>query len=257
MRATAPLRGWLGGKYRLARTIVERIPEHTCYVEPFAGAAWVLFTKALSKAEVLNDINKDIVTLYRVLQWHLEEFLRYFKWALVSREEFERLRALPPDSLTDIQRAARFYYLQKTCFGGRMCSPTFGVTVTSPPRLNLLRIEEELSDAHLRLAGVVLECLPFRAVIARYDRPDTFFYLDPPYWGCESSYGKGLFSRDDFGALAATLAGIKGQFILSLNDVPEIREIFSGYTFEEVSVRYAVARHHNPLTPELLISNYW
>ncbi|MCB2187700.1 MAG: DNA adenine methylase [Deltaproteobacteria bacterium] len=254
--ATAPLRGWLGGKSRLARTIVERIPEHTCYVEPFAGAAWVLFRKPPSKVEVLNDINRDIMTLYRVLQYHLEEFLRYFKWALVSREEFERIRALPPESLTDIQRAARFYYLQKTCFGGRTCSPSFGASACQPPRLNLLRIEEELSAAHLRLSRILLECLPYGEVITRYDRPETFFYLDPPYWGCEKDYGRGVFSREDFSLLAELLAGVSGKFMLSINDVPEIRELFAGFSRKEVRQRYSVGPDNGQHKPELLITNY-
>jgi DNA adenine methylase len=88
----------------LAKHILERIPEHICYAEPFCGAAWVLFRKPESKVEVLNDINREVVTLYRCLQWHLEEFVRYFKWVLIARDEFERLKRAAPDALTDIQR---------------------------------------------------------------------------------------------------------------------------------------------------------
>lgn len=170
-----PLAGWMGGKCLLSKRIVERIPAHTCYVEPFAGAAWVLFRKPESKVEVINDINKDVVTLYRCVQWHLEEFVRYFKWVLVSREEFERLKKSDPDTLTDIQRSARFYYLQQACFGGRITSPTFGYGITRPSKLNLLRIEEHLSAAHLRLCRCYVECLPYADVIRRYDGPETFF----------------------------------------------------------------------------------
>jgi len=148
------LAGWMGGKSRLAKHIIERIPEHECYVEPFCGAAWVLFKKPGSKVEVINDINKEVVTLYRCLQWHLEEFVRYFKWVLVARDEFARLKAANPDTLTDIQRAARFYYIQQACFGGRITGPTFGYSASLPSKLNLLRIEEYLSAAHLRLAQV-------------------------------------------------------------------------------------------------------
>lgn len=133
-----PLAGWIGGKSLLAKRIIERIPEQVCYAEPFAGAAWVLFRKPESKVEVINDINKDVVTLYRCIQWHLEEFIRYFKWVLVSREEFERLKKADPATLTDIQRSARFYYLQQACFGGRITNPTFGYGVTRPSKLNLL-----------------------------------------------------------------------------------------------------------------------
>lgn len=257
LNSRPPLAGWMGGKSLLAKTIVSRIPPHTCYVEPFAGAAWVLFSKPESRVEVINDINREVVTLYRCVQHHLEEFVRWFKWALVARDEFERLKAANPDTLTDIQRAARFYYLQQGCFGGRVFRPTFGYASTRPPKLNLLRIEEYLSAAHLRLARVYVECLPYAEVIRRYDGPETFFYVDPPYWDCETYYGEGIFSREDFAALAGQLAGIRGRFILSLNDTPGVRETFKAFAFEEVQTRYTcnpAAQHAG--RHELLIRNF-
>jgi hypothetical protein len=150
-RIRPPLSGWLGGKSRLAARIIERMPEHKCYVEPFAGAAWVLFRKQESTVEVLNDINKEIITLYRCLQWHLEEFLRYFKWVLVSRDEFERLKRAVPDTLTDIQRAARFFYLQQSCYGGRVNNPTFGY-----PRDSVAGPEKAQRGRILRARGLIL-----------------------------------------------------------------------------------------------------
>lgn len=166
----------MGGKCQLSHRIVEMLPAHTCYCEPFAGAAWVLFRKPESRVEVINDINRELVTFYRVVQHHLEEFVRYFKWVLVSRDEFERLKRVEPDTLTDIQRAARFYYIQQSCFGGRLTGPTFGYAAVRAPKLNLLRIEEQLSAAHLRLARTYVECLPYHEVIKRYDKPETVFY---------------------------------------------------------------------------------
>ncbi len=251
----SPLAGWLGGKHQLAKRIVHLIPEHTCYVEPFAGAAWVFFRKPQSEVEVLNDINLDVVTLYRVVQDHLEEFIRYFKWLLVSREEFNRYMKEEPTTLTDIQRAVRFFYLQKNSFGGRTQNRSFGYGTTRPPRLNLLRIEEDLSAAHLRLAQAYIENLPYGDLIRRYDREHTFFYIDPPYWNCENDYGKNIFSKEDFAALAVQLSGIKGKFLLSLNDVPEIREIFSAFIIEPVSVTYSVGISRTS-EKEVLIRNY-
>ena len=249
-----PLAGWMGGKSLLARRIIERIPEHICYAEPFAGAAWVLFKKPESRIEVINDINRDVVTLYRCIQWHLEEFIRYFKWVLVSRDEFERLKRAAPDTLTDIQRAARFYYLQQACFGGRIANPTFGYATSRGSRLNLLRIEEELSAAHLRLSSVYVECLPYDELISRYDRPGTFFYVDPPYWDCENYYGPGIFSRDDFTRLAEQIADIQGKFLLSLNDTPGVREVFSAFEIEAVKTRYSCGHGKNTAAGELLIT---
>lgn len=156
---TLPVIPWIGGKRRLAKHILPLFPEHRCYVEPFCGAAALFFMKRPAQAEVLNDINGDVTNLYRVLQHHLEEFVRQFKWSLVSREMYRWLQITPEETLTDIQRAARFYYLQKLAFGGKVESRTFGTATTSPPRLNLLRMEEDLSAAHLRLARVCIENL--------------------------------------------------------------------------------------------------
>ncbi|WP_027188069.1 DNA adenine methylase [Desulfovibrio cuneatus] len=251
-----PLAGWMGGKSLLAKRIIERLPQHTCYVEPFAGAAWVLFKKPESRVEVINDINKEVITLYRCLQWHLEEFMRYFKWVLVAREEFERLKTAPPETLTDIQRAARFYYLHQACFGGKITGPTFGYALTRPSKLNLLRLEEYLSAAHLRLSRVYVECLPYSDIIHRYDGPETCFYIDPPYWNCENYYGPDIFSQEDFTKLNTQLSGIKGKFLLSLNDTPEVRTIFNQFTIESVNTKYTCNKEKNITAGEVLISNY-
>ena len=252
----SPLAGWMGGKWQLSRSIVPLIPEHIGYAEPFAGAAWVLFRKEPSESEILNDLNRNVVTLYRVVQHHLEEFIRYFRWMLISRDEFERLLLVEPSTLTDIQRAARFYYVQKLSFGGRVTKPALITSSLRPPRLNLLRIEEELSAVHLRLSRAFIECLPYQDFITHYDRPTTFFYLDPPYWGREDYYGKNLFSRNDFGLLAEQLSHLQGRFILSLNDVPEVRELFNGFEIRAVQCTYSLPNTGTKRANELLIANF-
>jgi DNA adenine methylase len=95
-------------------------------------------------------------------------------------------------------------------FGAKVRNPTFGIAASAPPRLNLLRIEEDLSDAHLRLARVFIVCKPYAEVVKRFDKPGTLFCIDPPYWGNERDYGDGLFSREDFARLAGLLDGITG-----------------------------------------------
>jgi len=250
---------YMGGKSLLAKKIVPMIPEHQCYVEVFAGAAWMLFKKdeAISHVEIINDINADLITLYRVVKHHLEEFIRYFKWILVSRDEFNRFRIEEPESLTDIQRAVRFYYLLKLGYAARIKDPSFSVAPTSKPRLNLLRIEEELSAVHLRLSRVYIENKAYSEVIRRFDKPSTFFYIDPPYYGCEDYYGTGIFGRDDFAKLKAMLAGITGKFIMSINDVEYIRSLFAEYHIESVATSYS-AGGGNKKKPvnELLIMNF-
>lgn len=124
---STPVIPWMGGKRRLAKHILPLLGDHRAYVEPFAGGAAIFFMKEESPVEVINDRNSDVVNLYRVVRHHLDELVRHFRWALVSREEFLTQTRVDPDTLTDIQRAARFFYLQKTCFGAKPVGRTFGV----------------------------------------------------------------------------------------------------------------------------------
>jgi DNA adenine methylase len=258
VRAMRSLLAYLGGKSLLAGKIIKRIPPHACYCEVFAGAAWVLFTKEESKVEILNDINTELVTLYRVVKLHLEEFIRYLKWVLVARDEFERFKKEDPETLTDIQRAVRFYFLLKAGYSAKVKRPTFGISAQSPPRLNLLRIEEDLSAVHLRLARVYIENKPYEQVIRCFDKPGTFFYLDPPYYGHEKDYGDEIFYREDFGKLRDILAQIRGKFILSINDHPRMRETFREFRISREKTTYTTGYGHgsHKAVTALLISNY-
>ena len=233
-----PIIPWIGGKRRLAKEIIPMFPEHTCYVEPFCGAAALLFMKPQSKVEVLNDINGELTNLYRVVQHHLEEFVRQFKWALTSREIFDWEKMKNHETLTDIQRAARFYYLQKNAFGGKVDRQTFGTSTTGGPRLNLLRIEEDLSAAHLRLARVQVEHLNWEKCILKYDRPHTLFFCDPPYWQTEG-YGVD-FGMEQYQRMAQLMVNMKGRGIITVNDHPDMREVFKGLSMKTLSITYTV-----------------
>lgn len=250
-----PIVPWIGGKRRLAKHILPLFPAHTCYVEPFSGAAALYFLKAPSKTEVINDINGELVNLYRVVKHHLEEFVRQFKWALVSRQIYKWLQDTPEETLTDIQRAARFYYLQKQAFGGKVADHTFGTSTTSAPRFNLLRIEEELSMAHLRLSRTLIEHLNWHQCIERYDRPHTLFYCDPPYWGTE---GYGVeFGLENYDRMAELARGIKGKMIISVNDIPEMRQAFNGLDIRTVDISYSLKVTGKPSKKkELIICNF-
>lgn len=250
-----PIIPWIGGKRRLAKHLLPLFPVHTCYVEPFSGAAALFFLKEPSKVEVINDINGDLVCLYRVVKHHLEEFCRQFKNALISRQMYDWLKVTPTETLTDIQRAARFFYLQKMSFGGKVAGQTFGIATTSPPRMNLTRIEEDLSQAHLRLSRVYIEHLSWEKCIAKYDRPATLHYLDPPYWQTE---GYGVpFGFEQYERMAELMRSMQGKVILSINDHPEIREVFKGFPFDTVGINYTVGGAAKPAKRKELIVRNW
>ncbi len=162
------------------------------------------------------------------------------KWQVASRAEFERLMGLDPEQLTDLQRAARFLYLQRLAFGGKVDGRNFGVSTTGPARFDITRLVPLLEAAHERLGGVYIECLPWRAFIERYDRPHTLFFLDPPYYGAEDYYGP-LFDRSQFEVMSEVLRGIQGRFIMTLNDHPEVRRIFGWAEMQAAEINYTVS----------------
>lgn len=261
-RPVVPLAGaapYQGGKRNLARRIIARIEEipHQTYAEPFVGMGGVFFRRRLAApVEVVNDWSRDVATFFRVLQRHYVALLDMMRWQLTTRAEFQRLCDTDPDTLTDLERAARFYYLQRLAFGGRVKGRTFGVSATSPGRFDITRLAPQLEELHTRLAGVVIECLPFGEFIARYDREGTLFYLDPPYYECESDYGRGMFERSDFERLAEQLGKLRGRFILSLNDHPDVRRIFAGFAIEPVTTTYSISGGRSSArAAEVLISS--
>lgn len=244
--AVAPVRPaapYIGGKRNLARrlvSIIETIP-HRTYAEPFVGMGGVFLRRRLRpQAEVINDWSQDVATFYRVLQRHYVAFRDMLRFQLTTRSEFERLIRVDPSTLTDMERAARFLYLQRTAFGGKVTGRNFGVSMHRPGNFDVTKLGPMLEDLHERLGGVIIERLPFEAFIRRYDSPDTLFYLDPPYWGTEDSYGADLFSRDQFEVLAGVLAEANGRFVLSLNDRPEVRETFAAFAIEAVQTTYSL-----------------
>lgn len=257
VKPASPVAPWLGGKKRLNGRIIQRIEAigHRTYIEPFVGMGGVFLRRRFRpNLEVANDLNGEIINLFRILQRHYPQLMEIMRFQLASRREFERLRATDPATLTDLERAARFLYLQRLAFGGQV-GGVFGVSATTGPRFSLARLEVILEDARERLDGVVLESLDWAELVDRYDSEQALFYLDPPYFGGESDYGKGLFDRSQFARMAKQLATIKGAFLLSINDTPEIREWFGGFHMEEASLNYSISASGSTVARELIISN--
>jgi DNA adenine methylase len=238
-----PPAGYIGGKKQLGRrlaAIIEQLP-HDLYAEPFVGMGGVFFRRALvPRSEVINDLSGDVATFFRILQRHYAAFMEMLKFQITSRREFERLARTDPSTLTDLERAARFLYLQRLAFGGKVAGRNFGVDTAGGARFNVTRLAAMLEDVHDRLAGVVIENLDWRQFIQRYDRPGALFYLDPPYFGSEGDYGKEAFKPSDFAAMRAVLHDLQGRFVLSLNDVPEVRSIFNGFRMVDVPLTYTI-----------------
>lgn len=254
-----PVAAYIGGKRNLAKTIVPIINQipHTTYAEAFVGMGGVFLRRdAKPKCEVINDYSEDVANFFRILQRHFEMFLAELRYKLASRAEFNRLMDSPPKTLTDVEKAARFLYLQRLAFGGKVVGKSFGVSRAMPSRFDMSRLQSMLEDVYDRLSGVVIEQLDYKEFIARWDDTATLFYLDPPYYGTEGFYGRDLFNREEYAKMAKILKGIKGRFILSLNDHPEVRKTFAGFYMVPVSTSYTINGSHKVKDAgELLISN--
>lgn len=244
---------YIGGKRRIAKKLIALLPEHTTYVEPFAGGAQVFFAKSPSKVEVLNDLSGEVVNFFRVCQHHPDELIRCLKFAVVSRSLYLLLQQQDPSLLTDVQRAARFLYLQKNSFGGLVNNQHFHICVSQPPNFNLESLPTLIDAASKRLARVQIESWPYEKILERYDRDTTLFYLDPPYVGV--SLYKFNFKDADFALLGERLGRIQGRFLLSINDHPIAREAFGRFHMREIPISYTSARSV-PRVKELIFANY-
>ncbi|MCY1672101.1 DNA adenine methylase [Novosphingobium sp. SL115] len=254
-----PLAPYIGGKRNLAKRLIQRINAvpHDTYAEVFIGMGGVFLRRdQRPKGEVINDWSEDVATFFRVIQHHYVPFLDMLRFQITSRAGFEKLMALEPSSLTDLQRSARFLYLQRLAFGGKVNGRGFGVVLGAGARFDIAKAGPMIEAVHERLSGVIIERLPWADFITRYDRPGTLFYLDPPYFGSETDYGRDMFKREEFEAMAKQLRGIRGRFILSLNDHPEVRRIFDGFQIEGEKVRYTVGgMDKSKIAGEVIISN--
>ena len=256
---------WVGGKSRLRKQIIALLPVHTCYVEPFAGAAWVLFGKPPSDVEVLNDIDEDLITFFRVVKEKPEELITSFEWELVARAEFERMAALEPTQLTDVQRAHRFYYLIMAGWGGELKYPRFQTSVTDGGHGNRLigalkTLRDRLEPVHERLRTVIIENLDWQECINRYDRPNTIMYVDPPYPDNGCNYAYNMRDWADHKCLAGRLNSTQCKWILSSYDIPEIRALYPQNYIVAVQsfsgMRTEKRSRERVLNKEVLITNY-
>ncbi|HEY1736287.1 MAG TPA: DNA adenine methylase [Methylovirgula sp.] len=246
---------YIGGKKALGATLarmIERVP-HKIYAEPFVGMGGVFLRRRFAPpCEVINDVSGDVTTLFRILQRHYPAFMDMLKFQLTSRRDFDRLRATDPATLTDLERAARFLYLQRLAFGGKVSGRNFGVRM--PGRFDVTKLGPELAELSERLAGVVIENLSYGDFIDRYDAPEVLFYLDPPYAGSEWDYGDRVFAHGDFARIADRLARLKGAFILSINETPETRRVFAAFDIETVDVIYTINGESPKPVKELIVT---
>lgn len=256
-RLQAPF-GWIGGKSQLADDIVDMMPEHRLYVEVFGGALNVLYRKRApmspKKAEVVNDINGELVNLHRSIRTNPQSLSMCLSRLLVSREIFDDIVHKRIKPTNNIERAAFYYYSLTQSFGSKGCNFAMSAKSGRPKDLH--------KNFHVwtrRLRYVTIENMSFEKLILTYDSPDTFFYCDPPYVDTESYYqNTGGFGKAEHRLLADLLHNIKGKFLLSYNDCDLVRELYSDFVISSSrEIDYTLGGGHNKkAVREVFVSNY-
>ncbi len=243
---------WIGGKKALKKKVIAEFPDSfERYVEVFGGAGWVLFDKEKHASfEVFNDIDGDLINLYRCIKYHASALQEELKYIIHSRELFKDfISQMKATGLTDIQRAARYYIIIRSSFGANKHS--FATSAT-----NIIGKIDYLSEIQNRLERVVIEHTDFEQLIKTYDRPDAVFYLDPPYYNAEKYYS-GNFSASDHERLLNVLKGIKGKFILSYNADGAILEMYKDFNIIPVTrFNQLLSKSNNTEYKEVIIKNF-
>lgn len=250
---------WVGGKKALRDDVIIRMPPfYEKYIEVFGGAGWVLFWKSpQNEIEVFNDFNSNLVNLYRCVRDNPAKLKYKLRYVLNSREDFRWIAFLHKKGLFprfhDYDRAAKFYQLIRYSYGSNLDS------FASQPH-SIWKDFPIIDMASRRLQKVVIENQDFEVLIKHYDSPVSFFYCDPPYFATENYYKDVGFTAKDHVRLCETLAGIKGKFLVSYNDCPEIRELWNreGIRIESVSRIDNLRQRYSggAVYDELFISNY-
>lgn len=243
----------MGGKSKSRKRIIEMIPEHICYVEPFFGAGWVYFGKDQSKVEVINDVDRELINLFKMLKYHAEEIQRLLTFEVSGRDAFYTYKKMNAGELTEIQRAIRFIYIISQSFASKGGVYGYGTTTKPSPQIfntdDLMKLKE-------RLRNTYIENLSFEIVFEKYDRPYSFFFCDPPYFETDGYENK--FEKEDHIVLSNILKNIQGKFLLTINDHEMIRELYKDFNMQENEVMYSVSKEVSGRKKfnELIITNY-
>jgi len=251
---------YFGGKVQYASKIIDRLPAHKRYIEPFAGAASVLLNKPESQIEILNDKNENVVNFFQVLRTRRDKLVEFLDATPYSRAECERWEQqfygesdLP--ELDPVARAGRWFALRHMRFAGRM-SRHGGFS--APGEKNEARDYRKNIDAleavRRRLENVVLECEDFATVLDRYGdgKIPTLAYVDPPYVGNEEDYGLGGF---DHKRLVEALEDFEGYWILSYRELPDALDE-QRYHVESFGATNRAATTGDRKTTERLVMNF-
>jgi DNA adenine methylase len=246
----------VGSKRRFAELLTHILPPHTTYVEPFAGSASIFFYKNPAQREVLNDLDKNVTSIFKLIQKVPVNAVFPVIDTMEKAQEYHTNTYTKPEDLLA-------QYLVRSCSGW------MGKTV--PPGNKLMRFQSpnrrlsNMKEYKARLRGVHITSEDYEKVIKDNDSPSTVFFMDPPYESSEGlTYAKGS-NRFDFERFAEVVSKIRGKWLITINDSPYIRGLFKEFNVVPVLIigHHRKTGHANSAKtigtedrPELLISNY-
>ncbi|MBP5545700.1 MAG: DNA adenine methylase [Bacteroidales bacterium] len=258
---------YYGGKQRLCKQILSMIPQHKLYCEPYFGGGAVFFSKHPSKVEVINNHDERLITFYRQVVDNFDALQLKIQHTLHSEKEWLKARRLfygngehKAADVSDIDIAWSVWVL---CNMSYSASPNTGWkwdNEGSTPRMLQAKRDAFTENLHKRLSNVEISCRDAITVIEQRDSADTFFYLDPPYVGCQQQHYHG-FKAEDFEILLTTLSMVKGKFILSHFWNEQLHQAVDKFGWNIVSIdSFLTVANNNRNTlrrkQELLIYNY-
>ena len=240
--------GWVGGKKQLAKTIVALLPPHKTYVEAFCGAAAVFWKKERSAVEVLNDLDKDLIRFYRHIgdidRCDIKDISR--DWDTLRNKQGKQE---PCEFLSNVLCSFGDMRRTRTLNKGKEAGGGYHRCYANAPSFH-----KYLDQYKERLKGVKLHNEDWLSVVRRYDAKDTFFYLDPPYHGTSRDYNH---NGTELPRLAEVLPKLKGKWLLSYDDHPDVRKAFRAFHIIGVTSNYTVQSGSNSKKgKQVLIANY-
>ena len=251
---------YYGGKQKMVTTILPLFPNHKLYCEPFCGGAAIFFSKPISKREVLNDLNGDVVNFYKVLKTEFALLRLLVVSTPHSRKVHREAEYIMknPEIFSEVRRAWAFWVQTNMSFSSKIFSG-YAYERKSDKTVKWLLNKKLVFNKHLskRLDMVDLECNNALKVIASRDSIDTFFYIDPPYFNSNCGHYKG-YTEQDFKELLMLLSQIKGKFLLSSYPSDVLTSFTKKHKWNTKSIvkKVTVTQLTKKLKTEVLTSNY-
>ena len=239
-----PFFGRMGGKSKIANNLISHFPDpnsYTTYVEPFIGAGNIFFRKPYkSKVEVINDLDDRVYAIFQGVKREGQVIEKLKPISYLSKEQFNKLREHASNWID-------YLFLIKTSFFNS------GESYDYPKKdSKLILVNTDFNELKNRLKDVKITHLDFQTLIKKYNKPTTFFYLDPPYEDSKD-YSNSVNPEDVYNAVKT----IRGKFMLSYNDSPLIRKLFKEYNIHTIETIYEnTTFSKKKVITEVYITNY-